>query len=111
AAWLNATVAAERFAAYDVYLDPPYNQHSYLGNYHVWETLVRWDEPAVYGVARKRADVRERRSEFNRRGTIAPALAVVLARVQAKRIVVSFNDEGYVSLPERRGPLAARGPV
>jgi len=25
------------------YLDPPYNQHSYLGNYHVWETLVRWD--------------------------------------------------------------------
>ena len=22
------------------YVDPPYNQHSYLGNYHVWETLA-----------------------------------------------------------------------
>ena len=22
------------------YLDPPYNQHRYFTNYHVWETLV-----------------------------------------------------------------------
>jgi adenine-specific DNA-methyltransferase len=27
---------------------------AYLGNYHVWESLVRWDKPAVYGVACKR---------------------------------------------------------
>ena len=41
------------------YIDPPYNQHSYLANYHIWETLVRWDKPAHYGVACKRTDVRE----------------------------------------------------
>ena len=51
-----------RFAADVAYLDPPYNQHSYLGNYHVWESLVRWDKPEVYGVAMKRVDVRERAS-------------------------------------------------
>jgi len=34
-----------------VYLDPPYNQHSYLGNYHVWESLVLWDRPETYGIA------------------------------------------------------------
>jgi adenine-specific DNA-methyltransferase len=28
-----------------VYIDPPYNQHSFFSNYHVWETLVRWDDP------------------------------------------------------------------
>lgn len=28
------------------YLDPPYNQHRYFTNYHVWESLVRWDSPA-----------------------------------------------------------------
>ena len=27
------------------YLDPPYNQHRYFTNYHVWETLVAWDAP------------------------------------------------------------------
>ncbi len=38
------------------YLDPPYNQHRYFTNYHVWETLVAWDAPESYGVARKRVD-------------------------------------------------------
>ncbi|HSK33298.1 MAG TPA: DNA adenine methylase, partial [Propionicimonas sp.] len=49
------------------YLDPPYNQHRYFTNYHVWETLVRWDEPEYYGVACKRIDARspETRSPFN----------------------------------------------
>ena len=28
-----------------MYLDPPYNQHRYFTNYHIWETLVRWDAP------------------------------------------------------------------
>ena len=49
------------------YLDPPYNQHSYFANYHVWETLVRWDKPEVYGVASKRTDCRTRQSAFNSR--------------------------------------------
>ena len=51
------------------YLDPPYNQHSYRANYHVWETLIRWDDPPHYGVACKRADIRDpgAKSPFNRR--------------------------------------------
>ena len=40
------------------YLDPPYNGHSYFSNYHVWETLVRWDRPESYGVARKRVGLK-----------------------------------------------------
>src|SRR5262247_1213585 len=96
ASCLEARVAAERFPADLAYLDPPYNQHSYLGNYHVWESLVRWDKPDVYGVAMKRVDVRERPSDFNRRGAIAAALDAVLAAVQARHLIVSFSDEGYL---------------
>ena len=44
------------------YLDPPYNQHSYFANYHVWETLHRGDEPEHYGVACKRVDCRTTKS-------------------------------------------------
>ncbi|HEX5658931.1 MAG TPA: DNA adenine methylase, partial [Polyangiales bacterium] len=51
---------AARGRAYDlVYLDPPYNQHRYFTNYHIYETLVAWDRPAHYGVACKRVDSRE----------------------------------------------------
>ena len=47
---LEASEAAAKLAADVAYIDPPYNQHSYLGNYHIWETLVRWDKPETYGV-------------------------------------------------------------
>ena len=59
---LDANLLAPTLDVDLVYLDPPYNQHSFFSNYHVWETLVRWDAPASYGVANKRVDCRERRS-------------------------------------------------
>ena len=104
---LDAADAAEAvdFDADVAYLDPPYNQHSYLGNYHVWESLVRWDKPAVYGVACKRLDVRERRSEFNSRPRSAAALRRLLAAVRAPVLVVSFSDEGYLPRAEMEALL------
>jgi adenine-specific DNA-methyltransferase len=108
---LDALEAA-RGRRYDlVYLDPPYNQHSYLGNYHVWESLVRWDQPDVYGVAMKRTDVRARGSAFNRKLTIEPAFRAVLDAVRARYLLVSFNDEGYLGLETVRGLLGGRGSV
>lgn len=81
------------------YLDPPYNQHRYDSNYHVWETLVRWDEPEHYGTACKRVDLRDpaTRSPFNSRRTLATALADVIAAVRARVVVVSYNDESWVA--------------
>ena len=111
ASCLEARQAAERVPADLAYLDPPYNQHSYLGNYHVWESLVRWDKPEVYGVAMKRVDVRERPSAFNRRGGIAPAFREVLEAVRTRYLIVSFSDEGYLPLDTLRTLLEERGTV
>lgn len=93
------------------YLDPPYNQHRYFTNYHVWETLVRWDSPEHYGVACKRVDARDEatRSPFNSRRTMPEALARVIAEVRAGIVVVSFSNEGFVPLPELVEMCAARG--
>ncbi|WP_380171228.1 DNA adenine methylase [Kineococcus sp. DHX-1] len=93
------------------YLDPPYNKHRYFANYHVWETLVRWDRPEPYGVAAKRADCRDAvsRSVFNGRRTMPAALAETVRRVRAGTVVLSFSDEGYVALPELVEMCRARG--
>ncbi len=93
------------------YLDPPYNQHRYFTNYHVWETLVRWDAPEYYGVACKRVDARDdtTRSAFNSKRTIAAALAGVIEAVRADTAVVSFNNEGFVPLPALVEMCEARG--
>jgi adenine-specific DNA-methyltransferase len=111
ASCMDAGEAAGTFEADLAYLDPPYNQHSYLGNYHVWESLVRWDRPEVYGVAMKREDVRTRPSAFNRRGQHAAALRDVLDRLRVRYLVVSFSDEGFLALDEVRAMLAGRGRV
>jgi adenine-specific DNA-methyltransferase len=81
------------------YLDPPYNQHRYFTNYHVWETLVRWDAPEHYGVACKRVDARDEatKSVFNRKREMPAALRDLLLRVEAEVVVVSCNDESWVS--------------
>lgn len=111
ASGLDALALVQRHEADLVYLDPPYNQHSYLGNYHVWESLVRWDKPEVYGIAMKRTDVRTRTSVFNRPGTIGAALRAVVEAARAKWLLVSFSDEGFLSPLELRAILSARGRV
>lgn len=78
------------------YLDPPYNQHSYLNNYHVWESLAVWDKPEVYGIACKRLDCRERKSVFNSKPSFESAFIRLLQAIRADNILVSFNDEGYI---------------
>jgi adenine-specific DNA-methyltransferase len=95
------------------YLDPPYNQHRYFTNYHVWETLVAWDAPDYYGVACKRVDARqaETHSPFNKRHSIAPALAAVVADLDARVVVVSFSDEGWVPIEHVVEICAVRGTV
>jgi adenine-specific DNA-methyltransferase len=94
---LEAVGALESDVAY---IDPPYNQHSYLGNYHVWESLVRWDKPEVYGVACKRVDVRARQSVFNSRPRFASTMRKLLNAVRAPVLIVSFNNEGYLAREE-----------
>src|SRR6516165_2589118 len=95
------------------YLDPPYNQHRYFTNYHVWETLVAWDAPEAYGVARKRVDARDpsTRSVFNSKRTMPAALASVVASVDCHLLVLSYNDESWLSLEELEAMCAAPGPA
>ena len=108
---LDALVAASRLNADLAYVDPPYNQHSYLGNYHVWETLALWDKPTVYGVACKRVDCKERKSAFNSRRRAEAVFREFLSRVECPFKIVSFNDEGYISRSVMERMLGEHGEV
>lgn len=97
---LEASEAARKISGDIAYLDPPYNQHKYLGNYHIWETLVRWDKPEAYGIARKRIDVKERKSDFNGKRKILSAMKDVVENLDVRHLVISFSNEGYISRDE-----------
>ena len=108
---LDALEAAQALDVDLLYLDPPYNQHPYLSNYHLWETLVRWDRPEVYGVARKRVDCRERKSRFNFRAQAPEALDRLLSACNAPYLLLSYSNEAFLRQPQLRAMLAERGHV
>jgi adenine-specific DNA-methyltransferase len=109
----DAVELAPELGHFDLaYLDPPYNQHRYFTNYHVWETIVAWDAPEAYGVARKRIDSRDTstRSAFNSKRTMPEALGAVVASVDCGLLVLSYNDESWLALEELEAMCAQAGP-
>ena len=84
------------------YIDPPYNQHRYEANYHVWETIVEADEPQHYGVACKRADL-PRAGGHQRVPQAGDARGTGpwwCASVDAELVVLSYNDEAWLTIDE-----------
>jgi len=108
---LDAVDAARTLTGDLAYLDPPYNQHKYLGNYHIWESLVLWDKPEVYGTACKRIDCKERKSDFNSKRRAADALRDVIDALDVRHLLVSFSDEGYLEREHVIELLSTRGRV
>ena len=108
---LDAASAAQTTTADLAYIDPPYNQHKYLGNYHIWESLVLWDKPEVYGIARKRIDCKDRRSEFNSKPRFLKTFEHLINSASSSRLLVSFSNEGYATRDEIVEVLSTRGKV
>jgi adenine-specific DNA-methyltransferase len=108
----DACRVAGQLGSFDLaYLDPPYNQHRYFTNYHVWETLVAWDAPEHYGVACKRVDARDpsTKSVFNDRRAMPAALLALVRDIDAELVVVSYNNESWVGIDELEEACLARG--
>ncbi|HED06429.1 MAG TPA: helix-turn-helix domain-containing protein, partial [Ignavibacteria bacterium] len=49
----DANILARKIKGDIAYVDPPYNSRQYSRFYHIYETLVKWDKPKLYGVALK----------------------------------------------------------
>lgn len=99
----DAVTLAPTLGSFELaYLDPPYNQHRYFSNYHIWETLVAWDRPEHYGVACKRIDTRDEstKSRFNEKRNMADAFRSVIKNLDAEVLVISYNNESWVSAEE-----------
>jgi len=97
----DALALAPTLGSFDLaYLDPPYNQHRYYSNYHIWETLVAWDAPEHYGVACKRVDVRDpcTKSAFNSKRSMPAVLRQTVRAVECELLVLSYNDESWLDL-------------
>ena len=107
----DANAAAKRLKGLDlVYVDPPYNQHPYGSNYFMLDLLVRYERPErISRVSGIPADWQ--RSGYNVRARSLPLLRELLETVDAPFLLVSFNNEGFISTDEMREMLDGIGSV
>ncbi|OYT72892.1 MAG: modification methylase [Chloracidobacterium sp. CP2_5A] len=88
-----------RSVACDIlYIDPPYNQRQYATNYHVLETIARYDSPPLYGVTGLR-DYEHQKSDFCYRSKALKSLESLIQNATARYIFLSYNSEGL--MPEQ----------
>lgn len=93
-------------AATVAYLDPPYSAHSYATYYHIWDSITRWDKPAVGLKTNRRIDRVSASDEYdesmssswNSKKTALESFTRLVDRLPVKYVVISYNDESLVSL-------------
>lgn len=71
------------------YLDPPYNSRQYSRFYHVYENLVQWKKPQLYGTALKPKE--ENMSDYCRNAALA-AFTDLVSHIKSRYLVVSYNN-------------------
>ncbi len=75
-----------------LYLDPPYNSRQYGSTYHLLENVATWQQPPVFGVARK-MNCGHLKSDYCLKNA-AQALADLIKKAKAKYILLSYNNMG-----------------
>ena len=78
-----------------LYVDPPYNARQYLPNYHVLETIARYDDPEVSGITGVRKYDKQK-SSWCLKTKVADEFEKLLSRASFKYIILSYNSEGLM---------------
>ena len=93
-----------------LYMDPPYNQRQYCTNYHVLETISRWDRPKLYGVTGLRPH-EEQKSSFCVKARVLVSLENMVRGTDARHVFLSYNSEGIMNRDQILDVLGQFGSV
>ena len=78
-----------------LYLDPPYNTRQYSANYHILETIARYDNPKLSGITGLR-DYKDQKSTFCSKRTSCESFNDLIKNADFKYIFLSYNNEGIM---------------
>lgn len=80
-----------------LYIDPPYNNRQYCSNYHVLETIAKYDTPKLRGVTGLR-DETYQKSKYCSKRTVIDIFEDLIKNADFKYIILSYNNEGLMDL-------------
>lgn len=91
-----------------LYLDPPYNHRQYATNYHILETIAKYDNPKIHGKTGLR-DYGKQKSLYCSRVQVKKVFKDLISKAKAKYIFLSYNNEGLMTLDDIKEIMSLRG--
>lgn len=79
-----------------LYLDPPYNERQYAPNYHLLETIAKYDYPEISGITGIRP-YQEQKSPFCIKSQVEGAFKQLIAKSKFNNIVMSYSNDGIMT--------------
>lgn len=103
------------------YLDPPYNQHQYGSNYHLLNTIAKWDHiPAelelnAKGELKEKAAIRHdwvnTKSLYCNKEKATQYFEDLIKNLDAKNILISYSTDGIIPFDEMQRICMNKGKV
>jgi adenine-specific DNA-methyltransferase len=90
----SANILIKRITGDILYLDPPYTSRQYGGDYHLLNTVARYDDFVPNGKTGRRE---YQRSAWASRRHVEKAFDDLIRNAQFKYIFMSYNNEGIMS--------------
>lgn len=79
-----------------LYIDPPYNTRQYAPNYHVLETIARYDNPPLSGITGMRP-YSEQKSVFCSKSEVNDAFEQLIKNADFTHLILSYSSQGLMS--------------
>jgi adenine-specific DNA-methyltransferase len=95
----NANELVRKISGEVLYIDPPYNGRQYLGNYHVLESIAKYDYPVLKGKTGTREDMKKN-SDYCKKGKVGQSFEDLLANANFDFVFISYSTEGLLSEEE-----------
>jgi adenine-specific DNA-methyltransferase len=91
-----------------LYLDPPYNHRQYAPNYHMLETISRYDSPKLRGKTGLR-EYANQKSNYCIKGKVKDSFKELILKADSRYIFLSYNNEGLLTFEEIKEIMSLRG--
>lgn len=104
----DANKLIEELSGDILYLDPPYNSRQYAPNYHLLETISKYDFPEIHGVTGMRV-YDDLKSPFCMKSEVYDAFEDLIDKAKFSNIVMSYSTDGLMSSDEIEKILKRHG--
>lgn len=93
-----------------LYIDPPYNERQYLPNYHLLETIAKYDDPQISGTTgQRKTDAEKTKSTFCSKKTVLDSFEQLIKNAKFKHIILSYNTDGIMNIDDIKNVMCKYG--